>query len=177
MIIAVHPAGAPEAPHRGIFLANGRHYACALGRSGIRADKREGDGATPTGCFPLRQVLYRADRLPALTTKLPLHPIAPEDGWCDDATHPQYNRPVQLPSPARAENLWRDDGLYDLVVVIGHNDSPPIAGAGSAIFLHVAKPGFAATEGCVALERDTLVTLVKEMAPGDTIVLHETPAP
>ena len=82
---------------------------------------------------------------------MPLEPIAPDDGWCDDPADADYNRMVRLPHPARCEELWRDDALYDLIGVLGWNDAPVVRGRGSAIFLHVARPDFAPTEGCVAL--------------------------
>ena len=129
----------------------GHRAACALGRAGIVADKREGDGGTPAGLLPLRRVLYRADRVERPPTALPLARLGRADGWCDDPADPAYNRLVGLPHRARCEALWRDDGLYDVVVVLGHNDDPVVSGRGSAIFMHVAGPGYGATEGCVAL--------------------------
>lgn len=149
----------------GFLIWPGGKVRCALGRGGIRSDKREGDGATPVGCFPLRRLLYRADRLDQPPTALPAQPIYPDDGWCDDAGDPCYNRPVKLPYAASHERMWRDDGVYDLVVVLGHNDDPPVPGAGSAIFLHLARPGYSPTEGCVALERDDLIGLLKDCGP------------
>src|SRR5215831_7281675 len=100
---------------------HGRKWRCAVGRGGVRNDKREGDGATPDGAFPLRRALYRADRLPAPICVLPAAPLAPDDGWCDDSADSAYNRTVKLPYGGRHERLWRDDGLYDVIVVIGHN--------------------------------------------------------
>jgi L,D-peptidoglycan transpeptidase YkuD (ErfK/YbiS/YcfS/YnhG family) len=138
-------------------------YTCVLGRAGIRPDKREGDGATPVGSFPLRRVLYRADRLAAPKTALPVSAIAQNDGWCDAPTDSNYNKPVTLPYPASAENMWRDDGLYDVVVVLGHNDAPIVPGAGSAIFLHVMPPEGETTAGCVALARDDLLELLNKV--------------
>ena len=138
----------------------GRRYRCALGRAGIVADKREGDGATPAGEFPLRRLLYRPDRLPEPATGLEVLPIGPDDGWCDAPEDAAYNRPVRLPHPASAERLWREDRLYDLVVVLGHNDDPPRPGLGSAIFLHVARPDYGPTEGCVALAPDDLLEVL-----------------
>ncbi len=129
----------------------GRTYRAALGRGGVRADKEEGDGATPAALLPLRRVLYRADRGPPPLCVPPREPIAPDDGWCDDAFHPDYNRMVGLPHPARHEALWRRDGLYDIVGVLGWNDAPPERGRGSAIFLHIATDDYAPTAGCVAL--------------------------
>ncbi|OAN53083.1 L,D-transpeptidase family protein [Magnetospirillum moscoviense] len=149
----------------------GRRVACRLGRSGIIVDKREGDGATPVGAWPLRRVLYRPDRLPRPVTELPVAEICPADGWCDDPAHPDYNRPVGLPHPARCEKMWRDDHLYDVVVVLGHNDDPPLAGLGSAIFLHVADPGGKPTEGCVAVALPDLLELLADCRPGDLLVV------
>lgn len=147
----------------------GRRVRCALGRGGVRTDKREGDGATPAGCFPLRRLLFRPDRGPPPATALPAEALTPAHGWCDDPSHPDYNREVRLPHPARCESLWRDDGLYDLIVVLGHNDAPVVPGLGSAVFLHLARDGYAATEGCVALGRDDLLALLALLAPGDRL--------
>lgn len=139
---------------------------CVLGKSGIVADKHEGDGGTPLGTFPLRRVLFRSDRGPSPRTGLPVSIIARDDGWCDDPTHPDYNCPVKLPHPASCENLWRDDGLYDVIVVLGYNDAPPLAGRGSAIFMHVVRPDLGPTEGCVALGRNDLLRLLEVCEAG-----------
>jgi L,D-peptidoglycan transpeptidase YkuD (ErfK/YbiS/YcfS/YnhG family) len=149
----------------------GRRLRCALGRSGVVTDKHEGDGGTPIGCWELRRMLYRPDRLAPPLTALPLTEIAADDGWCDDPGHADYNRPVALPHPARCEKMWRDDGLYDVVVVLGHNDDPPVPGAGSAIFLHVAKPDYGPTEGCVALALPDLLMVLAEVGPGDRLCI------
>ncbi|MDB5480573.1 MAG: hypothetical protein JWO83_1626 [Caulobacteraceae bacterium] len=155
----------------GRLSLEGRELRCALGRGGVcpAADKREGDGATPAGVWPLRSVLWRPDRVPAPASRLPVRAIDPDDGWCDAPLDPAYNRPVRLPYRASAERMWREDGVYDLVVVLGYNDSPVVSGAGSAIFMHVARPGYAATEGCIALALDDLVALVGAAAPGDAV--------
>jgi len=142
-----------------------RFYRCALGHGGVRIDKREGDGATPAGRYPLRRVLYRPDRLSAPATLLPVAALRPDDGWCDDPADPQYNRPVRLPCAARHEELWRADALYDVVVVIGHNDAPAVAGMGSAIFIHVASAGYQPTQGCVALARQDLLDVLAGAGP------------
>jgi L,D-peptidoglycan transpeptidase YkuD (ErfK/YbiS/YcfS/YnhG family) len=147
--------------HRGILRLGPLAFACALGRGGCRARKREGDGATPIGRWRLRRVLYRADRLPRPRTALPVRAIARHDGWCDAAGDRNYNRQVRHPYPASAERLWRSDALYDLIVVLGYNDAPRIRGRGSAIFMHVARPGLAPTEGCIALARAHLVLLLR----------------
>lgn len=147
---------------------------CALGRGGVRVDKREGDGATPVGTFALRRVLWRADRLPQPETGLPVQPIAPDDGWCDDPADPAYNRPVKRPYPASHEELWRDDAVYDVIVVLGHNDAPVLPGVGSAVFMHLARPDWEATAGCVALAREDLLRLLKDCGPG-TVLRVEAP--
>ncbi|MFN3623206.1 MAG: L,D-transpeptidase [Hyphomicrobium sp.] len=152
---------------RGVLTYGNLSFPCALGRSGRRAMKREGDGATPIGDFALRQAYFRADRLarPA-ATGLRLSRVRPDDGWCDGPEDRNYNRPVRHPYPASAERLWRQDGLYDLVVVLGYNDRPRVAGRGSAIFMHVASPEMKPTEGCVALRRPHLLRLLKALRPG-----------
>jgi L,D-peptidoglycan transpeptidase YkuD (ErfK/YbiS/YcfS/YnhG family) len=144
--------------------------ACAIGRSGAcaAADKREGDGCTPYGTYPLRSVLLRPDRVAAPATGLPWRWLRPDDGWSDAAADPAYNRPVRHPHGFSAERLWRDDGLYDVVVVFGHNDSPPVAAMGSAIFLHCWNDG-APTEGCVAIPREVLLDLLRQAGPGTLI--------
>ena len=142
-----------------------------LGRGGVvaAADKREGDGATPLGLWRLRRVLYRADWVGAPVTALPSAPICRDDGWCDAPNDRAYNRQVKLPYTASCERLWRDDRLYDLVCVLGHNDDPPVRNLGSAIFLHVAKPDFGPTEGCVALDRRDLQALLAMAGPQDAL--------
>lgn len=159
-------------PTRGLLHAGGRGFPCAIGRSGIRASKREGDGATPIGEFELRRVLYRADRIPYPDTALEVTPIGPRDGWCDAPGHPEYNRQVLLPINASAERLRRADPVYDIVVVLGHNDAPIIDGMGSAIFMHIAKPDFAPTAGCIALRRSDLLAILKVCGPGSSLVVR-----
>lgn len=151
---------------------DGREFGCAIGRGGIAARKAEGDGATPSGRFPLRRVLYRADRVERPSTALPSDAIAPGDGWCDAPGDPRYNRPVSHPYGASAERLWRADACYDLLAVIGFNDDPVVDGAGSAIFLHVARPGYPPTEGCVALAVEDLRTVLAEWRPEDRIQIR-----
>jgi L,D-peptidoglycan transpeptidase YkuD (ErfK/YbiS/YcfS/YnhG family) len=132
-------------------------FRTALGHGGVRSDKREGDGATPVGLLPLRSVLYRPDRQSLPVCAVPVQPVTPSDGWCDDPTHPAYNRPIRLPINASAEVLWRDDGCYDIIGILGWNDDPVEPSRGSAIFLHIARPDFTPTEGCVALSLENLL--------------------
>jgi L,D-peptidoglycan transpeptidase YkuD (ErfK/YbiS/YcfS/YnhG family) len=150
----VHPNG------RLVF--QGQTFRCALGRAGIIAAnrKREGDGATPAGLLPLRRLHYRADRGPIPATALPRSPIAPDDGWCDDPAHPDYNRLVRRPFAASHEEMWRADDLYDIVGELGWNDAPVVPGHGSAIFLHLARADYGPTAGCVALARADLIVVL-----------------
>lgn len=144
-------------------------WRCAVGRGAIGEKAGEGDGVTPVGRWPMRRVLYRADRLDAPATGLPCQAIAADDGWCDDPADPAYNRPVRLPYPASHERMTRDDGLYDVVVVLGHNDDPVVPGAGSAIFLHVAREDYGPTEGCVALALADLLQVLRGAGPGSAV--------
>ena len=153
-----------------------RRMRCAVGRAGIARDKREGDHATPGGAFLMRRVLYRPDREAPPATALPVQPLDPADGWCDAPDDPAYNRAVRLPWRARAETLWRPDHLYDLVVPLGYNDAPVVAGRGSAIFLHLAGPDYGPTEGCVALGRDDLAGILAEADATSRVVIEARPA-
>ena len=134
----------------------------AVGRGGVTRHKQEGDGATPVGTLPLRRVFYRADRIARPRAGLlPIEPLAPDDGWCDDPADRAYNQHVRLPYAGHHEALWRRDGLYDLIGVLGWNDRPMERGRGSAIFLHVASPDYAPTEGCVALKLADLEAVLR----------------
>jgi L,D-peptidoglycan transpeptidase YkuD (ErfK/YbiS/YcfS/YnhG family) len=149
----------------GAFRFQGETFRAACGRGGISSQKQEGDGATPAGLLPLRRVLYRADRLGKPKAAVPLEPIAPNDGWCDDPTAAAYNTAITLPTDAHHEELWRRDAVYDVIGVLGWNDGPIQRNRGSAIFLHVARPDYAPTEGCIAL---ALFDLLRVLAGGLT---------
>jgi len=152
MDIHVYPSG--------MITWSDHRVRCALGRGGIVDNKREGDGAAPRGVFPLRQVMYRPDRLEKPRTALPVRAIGAKDGWCDDPESPLYNTLVSLPCEAAHEILWRQDDAYDILVVVGYNDNPPVRGRGSAIFIHIAGTGYKNTEGCIALNMDDLEMLI-----------------
>lgn len=158
-------------PRRGVAMLQDctPEFRCALGRGGVSADKREGDGATPLGRFALRQAFYRADRQPRPVTRLPLRAIDPQDGWCDAPDAPDYNRLVRLPHPQRHETLWRADPVYDLIVVVGYNDAPPLPGRGSAIFIHLMRDDYAPTAGCIAFARDDLLFILARLDSESTI--------
>jgi len=147
--LRVHAVSA--ARRHAMLCIAGQCYPCVLGRAGIARLKREGDGRTPAGVWPLRAVLYRADRVRRPPGALAAFAIRRTDGWSDDPAARRYNRPVELPCAGGHETLWREDGLYDLVVVLGYNDRPVVRGRGSALFLHVARPDRAPSAGCVAL--------------------------
>ena len=152
----------------------GHTVRCALGRSGVTpsAAKREGDGASPIGIWPMRQVLWRPDRIAAPATGLPSVELIPQAGWCDDPADPFYNRPILLPYAASHEKLWREDHLYDVIVELGYNDHPVMPGKGSAIFLHVAQADYSPTEGCVACALPDLLALLADAKPGDAIEIR-----
>jgi L,D-peptidoglycan transpeptidase YkuD (ErfK/YbiS/YcfS/YnhG family) len=148
---------------------NDHRVPCALGRAGVSRHKQEGDGATPVGCFALRHVLYRGDRVAKPVTSLRVSPIGPLDAWCDDPDDPLYNRPVCQPYDASYEPLWRDDRIYDIVVVLGFNDDPVIPGQGSAIFLHIARPDFEPTKGCIAVSEPNLRQILRASEPNSVL--------
>ena len=144
----------------GKLCLGSRVMTCALGKGGRQTEKIEGDGVSPVGSWVLQKIYYRPDRMAAPVSALPVIALSPNDGWCDDPAHQDYNCHVTLPFAASHEVMWRDDGAYDLVVMLGFNDAPPIAGRGSAIFLHCIADGKTSTAGCVAVKRDDLITLL-----------------
>ena len=177
LLTAVRLSAAAQTEAENLEYRDGRlHWSlgsavAAVGRTGVKADKREGDGATPAGTYPLVSILYRPDRIAAPLSPLPVKPLTPTDGWVDEPSDVNYNRPVSLPYPASAEQMWREDGLYDALVVIGYNMEPVVPGAGSAIFLHIATPDFAPTAGCVAVQREILLELLPLLGPGSRIAI------
>lgn len=167
---------------RGKLWWRGRSHPCALGRGGVlpASRKREGDEASPAGLYPLLGVYYRADRLDLPETvsgtvpgtELPARVIGPDLGWCDDPGCADYNSAVDLPHPGSAECLWRADGLYDLLLVTGHNCNPVLPGLGSAIFVHVARDDFSPTRGCVAIARDVLLGILPALSSRTMMRIH-----
>ena len=148
----------------GRLIAGPLAIRCALGTGGIQRRKREGDGATPAGRFRLLTGFFRADRLPRPVSALPLAALSRDTGWCDDASAAAYNRPVRLPCRSRHEIMWRQDRLYDLVIVLDYNIKPCRKGRGSAIFLHVAGDNDAPTAGCVAISPADMRRLLPRLA-------------
>ena len=162
----------PGNPSQGWLVAGPLVLPVALGRGGIKANKREGDGGTPRGTFQLRRLWWRADRHACPATLLPVHRIRTDDGWCEDPSDRHYNRPVKVPAGSNADRLARTDQLYDFIIELDHNSRPRIAGRGSAVFIHIARPQFAPTAGCVALRLDTLRHLLARLGPQTKIMVE-----
>ena len=151
-----------------------QEYRCAIGKNGTvpACDGREGDGKTPLGTYKLRHGMFRTDKTARPETELQFWQIRRSDGWCDDPKDGAYNRPVRLPYIGGAEKLWRDSHVYDIIVVLGHNDSPPIPGMGSAIFLHIARDGYAPTEGCVAVSMRDMLSILRLVDANSSIEIR-----
>jgi L,D-peptidoglycan transpeptidase YkuD (ErfK/YbiS/YcfS/YnhG family) len=164
-LMAVRLSQAAQTEAENLECRDGRLYWS--GGSAVAAVGR----ATPAGAYPLVSVLYRPDRMAPPLSRLTVKPLAPSDGWVDEPADANYNRPVSLPYSASAEQMWREDDLYDALVVIGYNMEPVVPGAGSAIFLHVATPDFAPTAGCVAIQREVLLGLLPLLGPGSRIAI------
>src|SRR5215831_3183201 len=161
----------PGAHNRGVLITGRLAIPVVLGRSGIRANKREGDGATPRGRFRLRRLWWRADRSPRPLTLLPTVRIDRRVAWCEDPGDRRYNRPFRRSANEPGDRLWRDDRLYDLIIEIDHNTRPRVAGRGSAVFLHLARENFAPTAGCVAMTKPAMVQLLRRLGPRTRLVI------
>jgi L,D-peptidoglycan transpeptidase YkuD (ErfK/YbiS/YcfS/YnhG family) len=162
----------PGNPQQGWLLAGHRPIKVAIGRGSIKAGKREGDGSTPAGRYRLVRLWWRADRGPRPQTRLPVRPITAADGWCEDPSDRRYNRPIRMSVTEPGDRLCRADALYDLIIEIDHNQRPRIAGRGSAVFIHVARPDMTATAGCVSMPAATLRQLLARLGPRTTITIH-----
>jgi len=148
-----------------------KKFRCAIGAAGISAEKQEGDNATPVGSFPLRYVLFRSDSVARPNSPFPTFALTPTDGWCDDVSCPSYNRQVTLPHSGSHEKLWRDDYLYNIIVILGYNDDPPQPGKGSAVFLHIARENFTPTAGCVALSEPDMREFLTQAENGSCVTI------
>ena len=168
-MIRVRPSAGD--PRRGWLTAGRLCIPVALGRGGIKANKREGDGGTPRGVFRPRRLWWRADRHVRPQTLLPVRPSRPEDAWCEDPANRHYNRAIRLAHGEGGDRLTREDHLYDFIVEIDHNTSPRIAGRGSAVFLHLARANFSPTAGCVSMTRSAMLQLLRRMGPQTRIVI------
>jgi L,D-peptidoglycan transpeptidase YkuD (ErfK/YbiS/YcfS/YnhG family) len=171
-VSAIRIRAAAGDPCRGWLTAEGQSIPVALGRGGIIANKREGDGGTPRGTFRPRQLWWRADRHPRPRTFLPVRAIRPEDAWCEDPASRHYNQSMRLDAGQGGDRLTRDDHLYDFIVEIDHNTHPRIAGHGSAVFLHLAREGFSPTAGCVSMTKSAMLRLLRRLGPETKIVIE-----
>ena len=158
-------------PGRGWLIAGAWTFPVALGRGGIIANKREGDGGTPKGVFRPKRLWWRADRHPRPKTFLPLRAIRADDAWCEDPTSRHYNRAIKISHDQGCDRLAREDHLYDFIVELDHNTLPRIAGRGSAVFLHLARPNFSPTAGCVSMRKSAMLHLLRQIGPQTKIII------
>ena len=163
-----------SALHHGLLRFGTHRSRCALGKGGVTKTKKEGDGKTPIGRYRLRRIWYRPDRIMRPQSPLPIAEISQKSGWCDDVRSSLYNIPIERPSAARHERLWRHDRLYDVFFELGMNDAPPEKGAGSAIFLHLEKDNFRPTLGCIAVNNATMRFLLHHAKPTTHIAIAES---
>ena len=147
-------------------------FRCALGKSGIGNKKMEGDNITPRGIFKIIKIYYRKDRLKKLSSKFTLIKIKKNIGWCDDPKSRKYNQPITLPNKYSHEVLYRKDNIYDLILVLNYNIRPTIKNRGSAIFIHVAKKNYKKTAGCIAIKKNDLISLVKEINKNTKVIIN-----
>ncbi|MDK1375875.1 MULTISPECIES: L,D-transpeptidase family protein [unclassified Sinorhizobium] len=160
---------APRDRRRALVSFDGRTEQAAIGRSGVTAIKREGDGATPRASMKLIGGYMRRDRISLPPTRLPMRAIRRDMLWCDDPAHASYNRPAKAPLAVGHETMMRDDGLYDVCLVMDWNIFCRRRNAGSAIFFHLIRPGYEPTQGCVAVSLPAMKRLIRHMHRG-TIV-------
>ena len=172
MLANIDVRARPADRRQGWLVVGPWRIKVALGRAGIRANKREGDGATPAGCFRLVRLWWRRDRLPRPLTMLPVRAIGPADAWCEDPTDRRYNRAIKLGRGKTGDRLRRIDALYDMVIEIDHNARPRVARRGSAVFIHVARAGLAPTAGCIAMPAPTLRHLLSRLSPRTLITIR-----
>jgi len=156
----------------GVLIWKGKEYRAALGKGGVTQVKKEGDGATPVGCFAIRKIYYRADRVGKPKTNIETVTLEKNDGWSDDVNDSTYNTHVKLPYSGSHEKLWREDNVYDIIVELGYNDDPPIPGKGSAIFMHVARESYSPTAGCVALKLEDLTEVLESILPETKVCIE-----
>jgi L,D-peptidoglycan transpeptidase YkuD (ErfK/YbiS/YcfS/YnhG family) len=170
-LVAIRVKPAAGDPRRGWLTAGPLTIPVALGRGGILANKREGDGGTPRGCFRPRQLWWRRDRHSRPLTFLPARAITSADAWCEDPSDRRYNQRVRLGSEQGGDRLKRTDHLYDFIIEIDHNTRPRIAGRGSAVFLHLARDNFGPTAGCVSMTKSAILQLLRRLGPRTRIII------
>ena len=147
-------------------------FRCALGKAGIKKKEKEGDNVTPKGIFKITSMYYRPDRIKNITTAVKKIKIKKNIGWCDDPDSHFYNQQISLPNKFGHEKLYRNDHIYDLILVINYNTNPIIKNKGSAIFIHIAKKNYKKTKGCIALKRANLIQLVSQLKKNTKIKIN-----
>ena len=140
---------------------NNYRIKCAIGKRGIKTKRKEGDFITPRGIFRIKLILYRKDRIKNFKTFVPKLSITKKMGWCDDPKSKKYNKLIKYPFEFSSEKLFRKDNVYDIILVLDYNMNPTKKYKGSAIFIHIAKKNYDATEGCVAIKKINLLKLIK----------------
>ena len=146
------------------FLYLGKYkLRCAIGKRGITYKKKEGDQKTPKGTFSFKSIFYRKDRMRNLKTTIKKKIITKNMGWCDDSNSKYYNKLIKLPFKKKAEKMWLEDRIYDVLVVIDYNIKPVIKNKGSAIFLHIAKKNYPPTKGCIAINKKDILFLINKI--------------
>ena len=156
---------------RGWLVAGPLRIRCAIGPAGVVRLKREGDGGTPAGRFPLLWGYYRPDRPRPDAGGAPMRPLRRDQGWCEDPRSRNYNRPVRAPSRDATDRMWRQDALYDLVFVLDQNFSRRAKSRGSAIFFHIARADLSPTAGCVAISAADMRRLAPRLARGAVLLV------
>ncbi len=157
----------------GFLINQDQKYKCSIGYNGLSKNKTEGDGCTPVGTFKLNKIMYRPDKINNFKSNLETEIIEKRDGWCDDINSELYNQKIIFPYELSAENLYRDDDLYDLICIIDYNLNPIIKGKGSAIFLHVARSDYSPTHGCVAIKKDELIEIAIKLNRDSSIQIDD----
>jgi L,D-peptidoglycan transpeptidase YkuD (ErfK/YbiS/YcfS/YnhG family) len=166
--ITVRPQ--PGKSSRALVTFGGSTVPAAIGRSGRTVLKREGDGATPIARMKLLHGFIRGDRVRALQTALPMRRIRKDMLWCDQPENANYNRLVRAPFGPSHEKMARDDGLYDICLVLDWNITTRRRNRGSAIFFHLIRPGYQPTAGCVAISLAHMRRMLPFLRKG-TVVL------
>ena len=146
-----------------LLSIDGVSFFCVFGKDGVTENKVEGDWKTPIGKFPIRKIYYRKDRINKIESEIECISLSPSDAWCDDVNKKEYNTFIKIPFDGSYENLWREDELYDVIIVLGYNDNPIVQGKGSAIFIHISKENMEFTKGCLVINKEDMITLIKKI--------------
>ena len=147
-------------------------FRCALGKGGVKKKTMEGDNITPKGTFKIIKIYYRSDKIKKIETLIKKNKIKKNMGWCDDPNSRFYNKLINLPTKYSHEKLYRNDNLYDLIVVLSYNTNPIIKNKGSAIFLHIAKNSYRKTKGCIALKKNHLIKIISKIKKNTKIKIN-----